>query len=241
MDLTKKTDVPSDQVPPNQEPSNQGPSNQGPSNNRITFQNIKKIVWLILFITSIVLLAFEFFGDSTSKDKDKAAEIADQLLVDFNSGVPFYYTESYIVDGNSGDFIYARDSENNLFTSDIGIYDSEPYEYIEYRIDDVYYINENGTFVESATDEYDPAAYFEQQLTVVADSIKFCAGDSFDPKIDTDFAVDGDNYVITGLYNDDVSEYTLILSKDGKTMNYFDETGTVTLDFNYSEKIELPN
>ncbi len=236
MDLTKKTDIPSDQGP-----SNQQPPSQQPPDNRSHFLNIKRIVWLILFITTIVLFAIDFFKNDSSTDEDKAAEIADQLLADFNNGVPFYYTENFTVDGDSGEFIFARDSENNLFSSEKGTHESTPYEYIEYRIDNVYYIEENGTLVESTSQDYDPADYLETQLSVIADSIKFCAVLSFDPKIDTNFTVDGDNYIISGLYDDNVTEYTLTLSKDGKNMTYEDVTGTVTLDYNYSEKIELPN
>ncbi len=172
---------------------------------------------------------------------EDAEAIANQLLVDFNSGAPVYYSENFAIDADIAEFIYKRDSENNIFTSDIGVINSQPYEYVEYRIDDLYYIEEDGVFVESNSEEYDPEAYFNKQLKVISDSIVFCAIDTFDPTIETDFTVEGDNFVISGTYEDLSSGYTLTLSKDGKMMTYEDNKGIVTLDLNYSEKVELPN
>ncbi len=193
-----------------------------------------------LIVTTFLVLPLTSCGSSEGTMED-AETIANQLLTDFNSGAPVYYSENFVQGSDTASFTYERDSENNIYSTDIGVIDSVPYEYIEYRIDDVYYIEEEGVLVENTSEDYDPAAYFDEQLTVIADSIQFCAVDTFDPTIDTDFAVEGDNFIITGLYEDDSSEYTLTLSKDGKMMTYEDNTGVVTLDFNFSEKIELPN
>ncbi len=172
---------------------------------------------------------------------DDAAAIADQMLADFNSGVPVYYTENHSTTESATYIEYSRDAENNIFLSNSGRDQATPYEYLEYKIGDAYYIMEDGVAVESTTTEYDPAAYFTEATQLISESIKFCTVDTFDPSIETNFAVDGDNYVVTGLYDDDVTEYTLTLSNDGKKMTYVDGTSTYTLDFNYSEKIELPN
>ncbi len=197
----------------------------------------KKITAAVITGTLLTLSLTSCGGASI----DDASAIADQMLADFNSGVPVYYTENHSTTDTATYIEYYRDADNNIFLSNTGREQATPYEYLEYRIGDAYYVMEDGVAVESATADYDPVAYFAQADQLISESIKFCTVDSFDPTIDTDFSVDGDNYVVTGVYDDDVTEYKLTLSTDGKKMTYTDETSTYTLDFNYSEKIELPN
>ncbi len=191
-----------------------------------------------LILTSLLTFSLASCGGPT---KDDAAAVAEQMLADYKNGAAVHYTEEIDAEGQNWEFILTRDADNNLFTSDIGVVDKTPFAYIEYRIDDVCYIEDNGAYVESATADYDPNAYFEDQITTVEESIKFCTTDTFDPTIETNFKVEGDNFVITGEYEEDDSPYTLIMSQDGKTMTYEDNTSKYTLDFNYSEKLALPN
>ncbi len=233
MDLTKKTAV----------PSNPTPNNQGPSNNGSTFHIIKKAIWFVLVIILVLAWAYTYMTDSSTEDKAKAAEIGNQLLADFNSGVPLYYTEKYTSEDNTGEYIFARDSQGNLFKSDIGDKATEHYEYIEYRVDDVYYFTDvDGAIYESAFTDYDPEAYFNEQIAYVASVIQYAAIDTFSTEFTTEIASDTNNYIITGLYENEVlGGYTLTIAKDGSSFSYVDDQFEGTFDFNYDGIIELPN
>ncbi len=193
-----------------------------------------------LLITTLFTLTLAGCGES-GPTKSDAAEMADKMIADFESGVPIIYTENMNYEDQKWDLTLKRDSANNLFVSDIGVIDSSAYEYVEYRIDDVCYIEDGGTFIESASADYDPAAYFNDQITNVSESLTFCLTDTFDPLIETKFAVEGDNMVITGVYEEDDSPYTLTMAIDGTKMTYEDDSSKYTIDFTFSETLALPN
>ncbi len=234
MDLTKKTNP----------PSNPTPHNQGPSNNGFNFQILKKAIWFILVIILAVAWAYTYMTDTTTEDRAKAEEIGNQILAEFNSGAPMYYTEKYNSDTTgAGEYIFARDSQGNLFKSDIGDSPTGHYEYIEYRVDDVYYFTDaDGAIYESSFADYDPEAYFNEQITYVASAIQYTAIDTFSTEFSTEITKDTDNYIVTGMYEDEnLGGYTLTIAKDGSSFSYVDKQFEAYFNLNYEDTIVLPN
>ncbi|MFV0519183.1 MAG: hypothetical protein ACK5LY_02805 [Lachnospirales bacterium] len=181
--------------------------------------------------SSLVEDAVDLVGEAVGIDADftHGQEVSQANLDKFNAGAAVSYEEIY-VDG-SGSFAYKRDADGNVYVKLTGTVVNE-----YYKIGDTYYDYEDGVLVlESADDE----GYIDSITTTMAEEISFIGVETYVENLDAVYTEENGMYVVEGVY-DDESTYTVQVAVDGSTMSLVDSNVNETVDFNFTDKIVLP-